>query len=81
MFPFEIKHLYGINDLEILVLIPSRGKYFPERASICEGHFWCALGQNSWFLVGKLQNFDNFIKTTTVLTPIITAPFVLNALL
>ena len=39
-----------------------RGKYFAERASICDGHFWCALGQNSWFLVGKLQNFDNFME-------------------
>ena len=39
-----------------------RGKYFAERTSICDGHFWCALGQNSWFLVRKLQNSDNFME-------------------
>ena len=39
-----------------------RSKYFAERASTCDGHFWCALRQNSWFLVGKLQNFDNFME-------------------
>ena len=35
-----------------------------ERASICDGRFWCALGQNSWFLVEKLQNYDNFMEKT-----------------
>ena len=33
-----------------------RGKYFAERVSICDGHFWF------WFLVGNLQNIDNFME-------------------
>ena len=61
----KFKKLEIINCPQIytvLVIVPDRGKYFAERASICDGHFWCALGQNSWFLVGKLQNFDNFME-------------------
>ena len=34
----------------------SRGKYFAERRRFCLGHILGALGQNFWFLVGKLQN-------------------------
>ena len=33
-----------------------RCRYFLENGSICLWHFWVALGQNSLFLVGKLQN-------------------------
>ena len=32
-------------------LFKSRGKHFAERASILDGHFWGALGQNHWSLV------------------------------
>ena len=39
-----------------------RGKYFAERPSICEGHFWRALGQNSWLLVENQKNHDDFKK-------------------
>ena len=33
-----------------------RGRYFAERGSFWEGHFWGAPGQNFRFLEGKFEN-------------------------
>ena len=35
------------NQLKLPKAVAVRGKYFAERASICDRHLWCALGQNS----------------------------------
>ena len=63
----NVKKVLFTSVMCLLVSIAvQRGKYFAERASICDRHFWCALGQNSWFLVGKLQNFDNFMENSSL---------------
>ena len=45
----------------VVVEIPGV-KILQKEHSFVMGIFGCALGQNFWFLVGKLQNFHNFLE-------------------
>ena len=43
-----------------------RGRYFAERGSFLEGHFWGAPGQNFRFFEGKSENIKISRKTLNI---------------
>ena len=43
-----------------------RGRYFAERESFWEGHFWGAPGLNFWFLEGKFKSIKISRKTLDI---------------
>ena len=70
LHPIEVSsgdHVTGpIDLLHLQIKKGDRGKYFAERGSFREGHFWGAPGQNFLFLEGKFENIKISRKTLNI---------------